>query len=130
MKKILSLVAVAATLSMVSCEEMKSIGGDFMDTMFEPSLTIENATVTSATSIQTRTGLGDMGIGGGKSKKVAKFDSMSGAGERYQTITVQGGGYNVKGDVTYNGQTYYTGMRGTLRVGLKTGSFVSFTPTY
>lgn len=124
MKKAMTLLA-AAGLLLASCAEISDIGS----TIFEGNIEVPNAVVTHASGVKTRTSIAKTGIGN-YGKTVSTIDKYSGAGERYQTIHVSGGGYNMKGDVDYTGYMITTGTKGVLKVGKKTGSFKGFEPSY
>lgn len=128
MKKILTLLALASALGLSSCSDLTSAGGDLIGTVFEGSISVDNATIVSATDVKTRSSVTDIGVK--NSRGAAKVDSFTGAGNRYQTVTVKGGGYTLKGDIPYTGTFLYSGMKGTMRVGKKSGTLKGFDPTY
>lgn len=128
MKKILTLLALAGALGLSSCSDIASAGGDFLGTVFEGSTAIDNATIVSASAIKTRSSVTELGIK--NSRGANKVDNMTGAGTRYQTVTVKGGGKTVKGDITYNGIFLRSGQKGTMRIGNKSGELKGFDPVY
>lgn len=113
--------AVLGVSLLASCAEFKEFG----DTVFEGSIEVPDAVVTHASPLKTRPTVG------GKGKTWITINENVGAGNQYQSVRVSGGGYNVAGDVDYDGSTViYSGMRGILKIGKKTGEFKSFEPSY
>lgn len=131
MKKIITLLAVISAVTLSSCNELQAVGNvgaDFVGTVFEGSIAIDNAVVTSATGVKTRGS-----ITGGvfrEGNTTRKIDKHIGTGTQYQTLTIRANGKTYRGNLDYDGERIYSGQRGTLYIGKKTGEFKRFEPTY
>lgn len=134
MKKIITLLAVISAVTLSSCNELQAVGNvgaDFVGTVFEGSIAIDNAVVTSASGIKERAGLVDSGFNR-KSKTIRTFDERTGAGTLYQEISVRANGKTYRGSISHTSYSdrIYSGQRGTLYIGKKTGEFKRFEPSY
>lgn len=133
MKKIITLLAIISAVTFSSCQELKTVGNvgaDFVGTVFEGSIAIDNAVVTSASIIKERPGVTNFGVK--ESDGATHINTAIGAGTRYQDITVRANGKTYRGSISHTqySDRIYSGQCGTLYIGKKTGSFKRFEPTY
>lgn len=121
------MLTVLGVSLLSSCAEFKAFG----DEMFEESVTVPNAVVTHASPVKYRESVKSsaQGLGFEPKGKTWSSEALS-SDSSYQTIRVSGGGYNVQGDVTYDGiNKITTGQKGILKVGKNTKKFKEFEPS-